>query len=152
DVLYIPRGWWHQAIPLEGASFHLSVGVYVPTMLEYVVWACQRYLPAEIVARKGMDAAQLTQLTKDLAAVAQAVTAAITNPSHVAEFKRSLADVQKPPSAIDLPLLLGIGAAEINDSTLITLNHSYPLDVSRPEVAVNGIAITMNDFTRPVIK
>jgi ribosomal protein L16 Arg81 hydroxylase len=152
DVLYIPRGWWHQAIPLDGASFHLSVGVYVPTMLEYVLWACQRYLPAEIVARKGISGTHLTELTKDLAAVAQAVTAAIANPSHVAEFKRSLAELQKPPSAIDLTLLLNIGAAALDDSTVITLNHSYAIDCARSEVAVNGIAITLNDISRPVVK
>ena len=152
DVLYIPRGWWHQAIPLDDASFHLSVGVYVPTMLEYAVWACQRYLPAEVIARKGLSTAQLSELAKDLTSLAQAVTAAIANPSHVAEFKRSLAELQKPPSAVDLALLLDIGTPELGDDTIVTLNHSYPLDCSANEVAVNGVAITLNEASRPIVK
>ena len=151
DVLYIPRGWWHQVIPIDGASFHLSVGVYVPTMLEYVLWACQRYLPAELIARKGLSATQLSELSKDLTALGQAVTAAVANPAHVTEFKRSLADLQKPPSAMDLALLLNTEAT-LHDNSLVTLNHSYPLDCSGNEIAVNGVAITLNETSRPVMK
>lgn len=31
DVLYMPRGWWHVALPLNQPSMHLTAGFYHPT-------------------------------------------------------------------------------------------------------------------------
>src|ERR1044072_2357183 len=28
DLLYVPRGWWHQVFPLSGPSIHLTFGIY----------------------------------------------------------------------------------------------------------------------------
>jgi|GEM_PF-927245 len=52
DVLYIPRGWWHEVTPVTTHSLHLSVGTYAPTMLDYLMWVCRTQLPQLIDARK----------------------------------------------------------------------------------------------------
>ena len=36
DVLYIPRGWWHEAFPLGEPSLHLTVSLTPPTALDYL--------------------------------------------------------------------------------------------------------------------
>lgn len=52
DVLYVPRGWWHEVTPVTGESLHLSVGTYPPTTLDYVMWICRTQLPQLLDARK----------------------------------------------------------------------------------------------------
>lgn len=39
DVLYLPRGWWHEAVPIPGEeSFHISVGLFPPKIIDYLLW------------------------------------------------------------------------------------------------------------------
>ena len=42
DVLYIPRGWWHEAFPLDEPSLHLTVSLTPPTGMDYLGWAISR--------------------------------------------------------------------------------------------------------------
>lgn len=38
DILYIPRGWWHNPLPIGEGTFHLAVGTFAPTGFDYVKW------------------------------------------------------------------------------------------------------------------
>jgi hypothetical protein len=42
DALYIPRGWWHVAVPLNEPSLHLTVSATPPTGLDFLGWAVAR--------------------------------------------------------------------------------------------------------------
>jgi ribosomal protein L16 Arg81 hydroxylase len=39
DILYIPRGWWHEAFPLNEPSLHLTISLTPPTAMDYLAWA-----------------------------------------------------------------------------------------------------------------
>ena len=84
DLLYIPRGWWHQVTPLDVPSCHLSVGSFAPSLLDYVMWVCSRCLPLEQPVRKSLVAG--AQGLQDLAAAARTVHAALLNPGRAGEF------------------------------------------------------------------
>lgn len=38
DLLYIPRGWWHVALPLDEPTLHLTVGIHNRTGLDLLRW------------------------------------------------------------------------------------------------------------------
>lgn len=38
SMLYLPRGWWHVAYPLDEPSLHLSIGVKTPTGIDLLQW------------------------------------------------------------------------------------------------------------------
>ncbi|MDC2862435.1 MULTISPECIES: JmjC domain-containing protein [unclassified Delftia] len=41
DVLYIPRGWWHEAAPIKDReTFHIAVGVHTLHIVDYILWSC----------------------------------------------------------------------------------------------------------------
>ena len=42
DLLYIPRGWWHVAFPVEEPTLHLTVGVHNRTGLDLLRWLTDR--------------------------------------------------------------------------------------------------------------
>jgi ribosomal protein L16 Arg81 hydroxylase len=48
DVLYIPRGWWHVAVPLDEPTLHLTVGVGNPTGVDLLSWLVDELRGAEI--------------------------------------------------------------------------------------------------------
>jgi hypothetical protein len=103
DLLYIPRGWWHQATPLDEPSFHLSVATFVPTILDYVLWSCSHYLPQSAEVRRGLTGTADTLV--QIEAALQAVKAAISNPTHVAEFMHTVAGGRRPATDTDTALL-----------------------------------------------
>ncbi len=51
DLLYIPRGWWHVATPLDEPTLHLTVGVNNPTGADLLQWFTERLCAAEVVRR-----------------------------------------------------------------------------------------------------
>jgi len=60
DVLYIPRGWWHNPLPLGGGTFHLALGTFPAYAIDYLSWIVaqmQNFLSARkaLVGRKQDD-------------------------------------------------------------------------------------------------
>jgi len=52
DLLYIPRGWWHETLPQEGMpSFHVAAGAHTGKVADYIAWCCDRVLPDMLSAR-----------------------------------------------------------------------------------------------------
>jgi hypothetical protein len=49
DLLYIPRGWWHVATPLDEPTLHLTVGVNNLTGADFLAWFANRLKTAEVV-------------------------------------------------------------------------------------------------------
>jgi hypothetical protein len=51
DLLYIPRGWWHVATPLDEPTLHLTVGVNNLTGADLLTWFADRMRNVEDVRR-----------------------------------------------------------------------------------------------------
>lgn len=52
DILYMPRGWWHEATPIEGSpSLHIAVGVHTPKVHEYIRWVLTSKMPEHLCHR-----------------------------------------------------------------------------------------------------
>jgi ribosomal protein L16 Arg81 hydroxylase len=49
DVLYLPRGWWHQVSPQGEPSLHLTVGILRPTNADVLGWLLERAKESELV-------------------------------------------------------------------------------------------------------
>ncbi|HZI17996.1 MAG TPA: cupin domain-containing protein [Pyrinomonadaceae bacterium] len=47
DLLYIPRGWWHVAMPLAEPTLHLTVGVHNRTGHDLLRWLTERMRASE---------------------------------------------------------------------------------------------------------
>jgi len=55
DLLYIPLGWWHVAVPIDEPTLHLTVGLHRPTGLDFVSWYAER-LRSQAVIRENLPA------------------------------------------------------------------------------------------------
>jgi Cupin superfamily protein len=51
DFLYIPRGWWHVAEPLDEPTLHLTVGIHKRTGLDLLAWLAQQLRESELFRR-----------------------------------------------------------------------------------------------------
>jgi ribosomal protein L16 Arg81 hydroxylase len=89
DVLYLPRGWWHEVTPLPEPSLHLSVGIYVPSVFDALNWLCHRVLPLEAAARRGAMDDAATQ--EDLASLIDVLKTTLGDDAVMASLRRELA-------------------------------------------------------------
>jgi hypothetical protein len=48
DLLYIPRGWWHVAQPLDEPTLHLTIGIHNRSGVDLLRWLTERMSDAEI--------------------------------------------------------------------------------------------------------
>ena len=48
DFLYIPRGWWHVAEPLDEPTLHLTVGIHKRTGLDLLSWLAEQLRASEV--------------------------------------------------------------------------------------------------------
>jgi 50S ribosomal protein L16 3-hydroxylase len=89
DLLYLPRGWWHEVAPLQEPSLHLSVGIYVPSALDALGLLCHRMLPLELAARRG--AIDEASTSRDLAALVDVLRSALANRALMTRLRSELA-------------------------------------------------------------
>jgi hypothetical protein len=73
DLLYIPRGWWHVALPLNEPTLHLTVGIHNRTGLDLLKWLEERLRESENFRRdlprfanKSERAAHIARLREEL--------------------------------------------------------------------------------------
>lgn len=52
DVLYLPRGWGHQAAARDQASMHLTIALRTPTWADYLIEAVRQQAAEEIALRR----------------------------------------------------------------------------------------------------
>lgn len=109
DLLYLPRGWWHEVEAFDQASFHLSVGLYPRSLHDYLQWAVARLLPEFVEVRRSIG----LSAPADLQVATTALVTALLDPAHLAAFERENAG-RRSASAFDLELLSG-GAAPQDD-------------------------------------
>lgn len=147
DVLYLPRGWWHQAMPCDAGSFHLSVGTYAPTVMDYVLWACQRKLPEILAARAGIGG---DIPSGDAQEILSAVADALRNPVELLNFKASLAERERVHSEFDLQATLD-AQANLSDATLVALTNSSRLRQGA-DMMVNGARLKLDPLSASLIE
>ena len=68
DTLYIPRGWWHEAFPLNEPSLHLTISLTPPTALDYLGWVVSRLRQhVEMRASLSDDLSLQSKIAEDIA-------------------------------------------------------------------------------------
>jgi ribosomal protein L16 Arg81 hydroxylase len=51
DLLYIPRGWWHAAVPLAEPTLHLTFGIHNRTGIDLLNWITDQIRANELFRR-----------------------------------------------------------------------------------------------------
>jgi ribosomal protein L16 Arg81 hydroxylase len=100
DLLYVPRGWWHHVLPLQEGSFHISVGVYLPSVLDYLMWVCSHHVSRMVEARQGLIEPALNN--GSLAEVMKGLQAAAANPAYLAQFQAEVAERGRSAPELDI--------------------------------------------------
>ena len=148
DMLYVPRGWWHQTLPFEAGSLHLSVGVYAPTMYDYLMWFCSRHLSMQTPARRAftpaVEADELHALMRELGRSA-------LDPGHRSEFLRELAARERTSSELNLALFSDPAATHLHADAHVVLTTSRTTPLANGAMFVNGAQLSLDPVSATVV-
>jgi ribosomal protein L16 Arg81 hydroxylase len=149
DMLYIPRGWWHQVTPFDVGSWHLSVGAYLPTVTDYIMWLTSRYLSTQLPARGGLidDATALNSLP----ALLRGLGDALQDQRALDEFKRDLRARERLTTEFDTNLFLGKDQTALDSDTRLSLTSSHAYGHQAIEIPVNGGRLKLEPLSRAIV-
>lgn len=103
DLLYLPRGQYHDALTGERASLHVTFGVSPPTGLA-VFKLLEGALAREADFRAYLpDARDGSALGERLAKLADRVRAYMTSPAFALEVQNHQRSLARPPASFELP-------------------------------------------------
>jgi len=128
DLLYIPRGWWHEAFPLDEPSLHLTVSLTPPTAFDYLGWVMSRLRHhAELRASLTDGVAAQTETAR----VIGELLAGTVTPASLSEFQREWDANIRPNPHVRLPEAPYAQLAALADDSRIRLAALHLLNFSR---------------------
>jgi ribosomal protein L16 Arg81 hydroxylase len=150
DLLYIPRGWWHEVTPRQEASFHLSIGAYLPTVHDFMMWACNRVVPQNTNARKGIGGS--ANVPEDAASAMQTLTEALNSPALLQEFLQELGGRELMSSAFNLGLMLDPKNGGLNASATVRLTTFQRPAFENGEITINGARLRLDRVSQAIVQ
>lgn len=149
DILYIPRGWWHDPLPLDEETFHLAVATFAPTGFEYMRWL-QNNMPNILACRKNFsnfenDAEMINTLSNQVAEI-------IKNEENYKSFMMHHLAEQSVPSMLSLDVLGNGKVSQLSSSQKLYLNTNLLHYFDEGFVIINGNKIYVDDTSLSLIQ
>ncbi|NHB57346.1 cupin domain-containing protein [Acinetobacter sp. 194] len=149
DILYIPRGWWHDPLPLNEETFHLAIATFAPTGFEYMQWL-QNVMPSILDCRKNFT--NFENDTEIINSLGHQVSEIIKDKKFYQSFMMSHLAEQSVPSKLSLDVL-GNGKVHLLDSNQkIYLNANLLYCFDEGFVIINGNKINVDSVSLKLIQ
>lgn len=126
DMLYIPRGWWHVAVPLAEPTLHLTVGVHNRTGLDLLRWLSERVRASETFRRDLPRLSSTPERAAHAARLREELLAAWDD-SVLESFYEDLDARAEPRARVELPWVATPNAGPLEESAIVRLLAPRPL-------------------------
>lgn len=149
DILYIPRGWWHDPLPLDEETFHLAVAAFAPTGFEYMQWL-QNTIPSIIDCRKNFSSYKKDE---DLInSISLQVSEIIKDKKYYESFMMHQLSNHHVPSMLSLDILGNAKVNHLDQDKKIFLNVNVLYLFDEGFVIVNGNKLNVDTVSLQLIK
>lgn len=149
DVFYLPRGWWHNPLPLGEETFHLAIGTFPPFAIDYINWMCGQ-MPAFVGARKSLDSwDQDKELISELG---RQINEFINHPENYRRFMDDFFAAQRVRSKPALELFGSPHHETLPDHLGIYLNANRIEGIPDTYAIVNGVKLNLGEASAKVLR
>ncbi|MEQ6473109.1 cupin domain-containing protein [Comamonas sp. wu1-DMT] len=147
DVIYIPRGWWHEVSPINGEpTFHIAVGIHYPKIKDYINWVCNTLLDDNVIFRKSIKSNQKN--IENLDEINNELVKLISNQDNLDQFNLIHQSALRVNTSFNLEKLVLSKGNELNihDSEQIALNSYQDIpDSGASKIIANGISLNVDE-------
>jgi 50S ribosomal protein L16 3-hydroxylase len=149
DVLYIPRGWWHNPVPMGCETFHLAVGTFAPTGYDYMQWLTKQ-TPNILPLRYNLSDWESDK--DNVIKACNELSTMMTDPVVYDKFMQEHMANYRSDSAFNMELFGNANADSIPDNALIVSNIVDGRTLEKGYIVANGIKININNDSQHLIK
>jgi len=150
DLLYIPRGWWHDALPMEGQpTFHIAVGTFPIKVIDYLFWLCSNKLTEHIGGRQSLNA--YSDIQTPIANVTEKLSELLSDPIMLQEFQQAVHEQQRVRSRFNIAELAehyAENSSENMKNPIARLNTFTPISNQQESVMINGFKLNLDASSR----
>lgn len=154
DVLYMPRGWWHIAFPVDEPTMHITIGMRYPTgldLLRFVSGELEQDVRMRIDLQAAGDAGSRAGVMQG---VVEAVTAAIGEPGLFERFMKFQRGMAAPRPTLGLPWSATAQVLPDSEDAVIRVATVRGFEMEHSDeaiqVAFSGKALTFATAAEPL--
>jgi ribosomal protein L16 Arg81 hydroxylase len=142
DVFYLPRGWWHNPLPLGEETFHLAVGTFPAYTMDYMQWIFQN-LPEFVEARDSLytwekDFENLSRLSLKIGGL-------IRDPDNYRRFMDDFVGKTRVTSSLAIDVFGKPESWQLPAETALQLNTYHLHGLGDGYVIANGTKLNLDD-------
>lgn len=154
DCLYIPRGWWHVAMPLEEPTLHLTIGIHNPTGVDLLHWLVDQLRSQEVARQDLPRFLKPEDRAKYMDKLIEALTQAL-EPNLLDKYFTTSDAMAAPRARFSFPWSAMPSLLPPSDEAQIQLIAPRPLDLttigSTVEFACNGKLWQFATEAKPIL-
>lgn len=149
DILYIPRGWWHDPLPLDEETFHLAVATFAPTGFEYMQWL-QNAIPSILDCRRNFydyehDAKMIQNISNQVSEI-------IKDRKYYESFMMHHMVNHHVPSTLSLDILGNGKIGQLEEDQKLCLNANLVYVFDDGFVIINGNKLNVDTISLQLIQ
>lgn len=149
DIIYVPRGWWHNPLPLGGGTFHLAIGTFAPTGFDYLCWLLNLMPDIPDVRRNFHEFGRDEQSLKNIAV---SLGASVNDRSNYEKFMQAYIGQHRVDSKIALHILGDGSNHQLDLKQIVRLNAHLLYRFSDGFVVINGNKTNIDDVSFELIE
>ncbi|MDC5255913.1 cupin domain-containing protein, partial [Acinetobacter baumannii] len=119
DILYIPRGWWHNPSPLGEPTVHLAIGTFPAFAIDFMTWIFKK-LPENYSARIALEDYHSDK--EELKRLSEYIRDSIVNEEKYKQFMEDFFTNQRIESRLNIETLGNENINKIPRDKLIRFN------------------------------
>lgn len=149
DVLYIPRGWWHNPVPMNCETFHLAIGTFSPTGYEYMEWLMKK-VPSIVALRHNLNDWQTDQ--NRIEEAAHDIVKLLVNRENYEAFKQDFWGGCRADTTFNMQIFGNPNNDKLPENGVIKLNSVDNRTISQGYIIANGIKINLDGDSQTILE
>jgi ribosomal protein L16 Arg81 hydroxylase len=148
DILYVPRGWWHNPQPLGEGSFHLAIGTFPAFAIDYLSWALDQ-MPDFLPARTSLRGWEHDEDT--IADISRHVAAFLNDRENYGRFMDAFVGATRVESPLAIEMFGNAAAGNIDENVGLRLATDLTHWLPEGYVLANGTKLNLSEQSRRLI-
>ncbi len=149
DIFYLPRGWWHNPLPLGEPTFHLAMGTFPAYSMDFLEWA-MKFMPDFPAARRSLGCWDIDHSTLD--AVSRDLVDFITNPLNYQRFMDEFSAGLRVETPLALQIFGDPSVSNIPGDVSLRLNTQNSNCMDQRYMILNGTKLNLDDQGRQLFR